>query len=186
MSRNIFQKSWLTVTHVYTDFPGGASGKEPVCQSRRYKRFRLSPWVGKIPWRRAWQPTPAFLSGESHGQRSLVGYSPWCCKESNTTEATKHACTHTFVYSRISPVSSDHLGNEILVEGLKRLAIKLLKDFWSLGSTEDRCHFIPPVKFFVLFTPLTEAIRKHIIHWAFRLSTITLIQVLIVWNCTGI
>ena len=36
----------------------------------------FSPWVGKIPWRRAWQPTPVFLPGESHGQRSLVGYSP--------------------------------------------------------------------------------------------------------------
>ena len=34
------------------------------------------PWVGKIPWRRAWQPTPVFLCGESHGQSSLMGYSP--------------------------------------------------------------------------------------------------------------
>ena len=46
----------------------------------------------KLPWRRAWHPTPAFLPGESHGQRSLVGYSPQGCKESDTTEATKHAC----------------------------------------------------------------------------------------------
>ena len=46
----------------------------------------FDPWIGKIPWRRAWQPTPVFLSGESFGQRSLVGYSPWGCKESNTTE----------------------------------------------------------------------------------------------------
>ena len=37
----------------------------------------FSPWVGKIPWRREWQPTPIFLPGESHGQRSLMGYSPW-------------------------------------------------------------------------------------------------------------
>ena len=36
----------------------------------------FDPWVGKIPWRRKWQPTPVFLPGESHGQRSLVGYSP--------------------------------------------------------------------------------------------------------------
>ena len=40
-------------------------------------RCGFDPWVGKIPWRRAWQPTPVFLPGESHGQRSLVGYSPW-------------------------------------------------------------------------------------------------------------
>ena len=45
------------------------------------------PWVGKNPWRRAWQPTPVFLLGESHGQRSLVGYSPWSRKELDTTEA---------------------------------------------------------------------------------------------------
>ena len=40
------------------------------------KRCRFDPWVGKIPWRRAWQPTPVFLPGEPHGQRSLVGYGP--------------------------------------------------------------------------------------------------------------
>ena len=49
-------------------------------------RLGFDPWVGKIPWRRKWQPTPVFLRGESHGWRSLVGYSPWGCKESNTTE----------------------------------------------------------------------------------------------------
>jgi len=37
----------------------------------------FNPWVGKIPWRRAWQPTPVFLPGEAHGQRSLTGHSPW-------------------------------------------------------------------------------------------------------------
>ena len=46
----------------------------------------FDPWVGKIPWRRKWQPTPVFLPGESHGWRSLVGYSPRGCKESDTTE----------------------------------------------------------------------------------------------------
>ena len=46
----------------------------------------FNSWVGKIPQRRAWQPTPVFLTRESHGQRSLVGYSPWSYKESNTTK----------------------------------------------------------------------------------------------------
>ena len=46
-------------------------------------------WVGKIPWRRAWQPTPV-LPGESHGQRSLVDYSSWGLKESDMTEATEY------------------------------------------------------------------------------------------------
>ena len=48
----------------------------------------FDPWVGKIPWRRKWQPTPVFLLGESYGQRSLAGYSPWGCKESDTPRAT--------------------------------------------------------------------------------------------------
>ena len=49
------------------------------------------PWVGKIPWKRAWQPTPVSLPGESHGQRSLAGCSPWGQKESDTIEATQQA-----------------------------------------------------------------------------------------------
>ena len=62
---------------------GGSDGKESTCQCRR---LRFDPWVGKIPWRRARQPTPVFLPGESRGQRSLVGRSPWGCRESDTTE----------------------------------------------------------------------------------------------------
>ena len=49
----------------FLGFPGGASGKERTCQCRRHKRCRFDPWVGKISWRSAWQPTPVFLSGES-------------------------------------------------------------------------------------------------------------------------
>ena len=67
-------------------FPGGASGKEPACQCRRYKRHEFNPWVGKIPWRKKWQHTPVFLSGKPYGQRKLVHYSPWDHKESDTTK----------------------------------------------------------------------------------------------------
>ena len=59
---------------------------------RRRGRQRMRWLDGKIPWRRAWQLTPLFLSGDSHGQRSLGGYSPWGCKELDTTEVTVHAC----------------------------------------------------------------------------------------------
>ena len=59
----------------------------------RWQRIHLQcgrpgfdPWVGKIPWKRAWQPIPVFLSGESHGQRTLAGCCPWGHKESDTTE----------------------------------------------------------------------------------------------------
>ena len=51
-----------------------------------WKRLRFDPGVGKILWRRAWQLTPVFLPGKSHGQRSLAGYSPWGHQESDTTE----------------------------------------------------------------------------------------------------
>ena len=56
--------------------PGEASGKEPACQCRRHKRCRFDPWVRKIAWRRAQQLILVFLPGESHGHRSLTGYSP--------------------------------------------------------------------------------------------------------------
>ena len=73
-----------------TTFPGDASGKELACQCRRCKRHRFNLWVGKILWRRAWQPPGVFWLGELHGQRSLVGYSSWDHKESDMTEATEH------------------------------------------------------------------------------------------------
>ena len=76
------------------DFPGGASGKEPTCQCRRYKRHELDPWVRKVPRRREWQSTPVFLLGESHEQKSLEGYSLKDRTESDTNEATQHAHTH--------------------------------------------------------------------------------------------
>ena len=56
-------------------FPGGSGGKESA-----YRTPRFDSWVGKIPWRRKWQPTPVYLPGKSQGQRSLVGYSSWGCK----------------------------------------------------------------------------------------------------------
>ena len=59
---------------VLPGLPRWFSGKEPPCQCRR---CGFDPWVGKIPGRRKWQTTPGFLPRKSHGQRSLMGYSPW-------------------------------------------------------------------------------------------------------------
>ena len=64
------------------------SGKESTCQC---KRGRFDHWVRKIPWRKAWQPTQVFLPGESYGQRSLAGYSPWSCKKSEWLKQQKQA-----------------------------------------------------------------------------------------------
>ena len=73
---------------VYTfsgDLTGGSDGKASA-----YKCWRpeFNPWVRKIPWRRKWQPTPVLLPGKSHGWRSLVGYSLWGHRQSDTTERT--------------------------------------------------------------------------------------------------
>ena len=73
-------------------FPGGASGKEPACQCRRRKRLEFNHWVRKIPWKRAWKPTPVFLPGKFHGQRSLARYTPEGCKELDTTEGAILEC----------------------------------------------------------------------------------------------
>ena len=66
------------------DFPGGSDGKASVYL--QCGRPGFDPWVGKIPWRRKWQSTPVFLPGKSHGKRSLIGHSPWGCKELDMTE----------------------------------------------------------------------------------------------------
>ena len=66
---------------------------------------RFDPWVRKIPWSRAWQPTPVFLPGESHGRRSLVGYSPWSRKELDTTEWLHF---HFYRNGRIKVLCKEH------------------------------------------------------------------------------
>ena len=66
--------------------PWRLSGKESACN----RRWGFHQWVRKIPWRRKWEPTPVFLPGQCHGQRSLVGYSPWGHKRVGHELATKH------------------------------------------------------------------------------------------------
>ena len=75
--------------------------KNLPANSGRCKICRFDPWVRKIPWRRAWQYTPVFLPGESHGQWNLAGYSPWDHKESDVTEPSntfRRIYTHTVHY----------------------------------------------------------------------------------------
>ena len=81
-------QDWLLPTTYmsFLGFPGGAVVKNPPADVGDTRGF--SPWVGKILWRRKWQPTPVFLPGKSHGQRSLVGYSPRGHKELDATEHT--------------------------------------------------------------------------------------------------
>ena len=68
------------------DFPGSSVVKNLPDNTGTAGRLQFGPWVRKIPWRRRPDPTPIFLPGEFYGQRSLAGYRPWGCKESDTTK----------------------------------------------------------------------------------------------------
>ena len=76
-----FEKLWLNIHSIRASLVAQRLKRLPQCG-----RPGFDPWVRKIPWRRKWQPTPVLLPGESHGCRSLVGYSPRGRKESDTTE----------------------------------------------------------------------------------------------------
>ena len=89
------------------------SGKESPC-STACKRHGFHPCIGKIPWNRKWRPTPAFLPGKLHGQRS-----PWGCKESDTTEVTQNT----------------HVNFEICPNSLKDLSIFFLSFTWIVNVT---------------------------------------------------
>ena len=78
---------FLAMCFLQKGFPCGSAGEESACNMGDLGSIPgFDPWVGKIPWRKKWQPIPALLPGESHGRRSLVGYSLRGHKESDTTE----------------------------------------------------------------------------------------------------
>ena len=77
-----FHARWLFDSCLLSSLFIASNGTWSVYDSKPW----FSPWIGKTPWRRKWQPTPVLLPGKSHGQRNLVGYSPWGCKELDTTE----------------------------------------------------------------------------------------------------
>ena len=107
-------------------FPGGWEGQE---SARDTGDLGSITWVRKIPWRREWWPTPVFLLGEFHGQRSLAGYSPWGCKELDMTE-------------RLTPShienSRDKLQNICILKITRKKAVDAImyhNIFWGQAST---------------------------------------------------
>ena len=85
-----------------TGFPGGAYGKESASQCRRCRRSCFHPWVGKIPQRRKWKPTPVFLPGGSHGQRTLARYSPQGCRVRHDRSNLAHTDLVGFVSEEVT------------------------------------------------------------------------------------
>ena len=99
---SVFSSVWwgikiTTCSSIWNGFPGSAVGKEPACQCSRRKRHGFNPWVGEIPWRRAWQPTAVFLPGQSHGQRHhrVAKSQTWLKRVSACTHTHTHTHTHS-------------------------------------------------------------------------------------------
>ena len=110
--------SWLA------GLPWWLRGKESACQCRRHG---FDPWVRKIPWEIKWQPTPVFLPGEFHGQRRLMGCSPWGCKDLGTTERLT-----TTIYSLFSCEIDPHDLVQITRGGNPEISIHIIKGRGSI------------------------------------------------------
>ena len=110
--------------------------QERICpQCRRQRRCGFDPWVRKIPWRRAWQPTPVLLPGESHGQGSLAGYSPQGCKVVSTVGhnwsdlARTHVHTHCKFYMCPVGLKKKFLRSVVLKSSMNFLVISYTEYF---------------------------------------------------------
>ena len=113
--------------------------KNPACQYWRQKKHGFYPWVRKIPWKSVGQPTPVFLSGESHGWRSLGGYCPWGCRVRHNWSdltCTFHWITNSPKAGAISLLSKNLFGrcSKIYVNWMAFLSP--LKQLWAAGTSE--------------------------------------------------
>ena len=92
LKNDSFKATFKNAATMWRGLPKWRSGRESACQCSRHRRCRFNPWVGNMPSRRKWQPTPVFLPGKSPRQRRLVGYSPEGHKESDRAEHTCNLC----------------------------------------------------------------------------------------------
>ena len=120
----------LCLSVIYQMLPWCLNGKESFWQCRRYG---LHPWVGKIPWRRRWQPTPEFFPGKAHGRRSLAGYRVWGCKRVRHNLATKQ-----------QQQQSKYLIDELWSKPTIPLLLLLLSRVWLCATPQTAAHQAPP------------------------------------------
>ena len=113
-------RSWSNLDSNLTGLPTWCSAKDSPCQRRRHKRCGFDPWVRKIPWSRKWQPTPVFLPGKFHGQRSLVGYSPW-------------GQTRLSTALHFTPGSTEDISERILEIWFRKWVLDLQELLWFPG-----------------------------------------------------
>ena len=114
--------------------------KNPPTKCRRYKRWGFDPWVRKIPWGQAWQPTPVFLTGKSHGQRSMASYTVHRITRSQTLRKrfSMHRCiSTTFYLLRHSQSSAPDWGEWQENAGLETLLWAFLKNITQHRSYLD-------------------------------------------------
>ena len=121
-------------------FPGGSDDKEPACQCWRCNKHRCDPWVGKIPWRRKWQPTPVFLPGEFHRQRSLGSQT---VRHNNTTPELIDGLQRVSLLMKVKE-GSEKVGLKLNIQKTKIMASgpitswqidgETVSDFIFLGS----------------------------------------------------
>ena len=120
------------VSNQLSGLPRWLNGKGSASQCRRHRRCGFSPWVGKIHWKRKWQPAPVFLLGKSHGQRSLAGYSRGVSK--TRVNDRVHTCTQS----------------AFCVHSLFMLLLKSL--MWVLLILWETCRFFfSTLNFWILF-----------------------------------
>ena len=150
VSVSLFKKIFVYLLRL----PRWLSGKESACQC---KRLGFDPWIGKIPWRRKWQPASGNLRRKFHGRRSLVGYSSWHLKGSNTTDRLS-----TFVYLAASGLSCGtlgsllHVGSFIVIYRLSLVAVPGL-------SCSEGCEIPVPWSGIKLASPVLKGTPLD--HW---------------------
>ena len=113
--------------------------QQSICLQRGRPRF--DPWVGKIRWRRHWQPTPVFMPGKSHGQRSLMGYSPWGRKESDTTERLHFMCVAESLCCSPETITALLISYTPIQNKKKKV-----KKIFRYGKTEHKIYHHKPFK----------------------------------------